>query len=88
MTETIQKVAEEHSVDEMQKRDGETSMAVGLFIFALGVPVTFATIYALNEETNHAAIVNFVCGMTLLLIGGAATAYGWKLFHAAHKKKD
>ena len=89
MTQTIEKVAETHTVDEMQKRDGETSMAVGLFILALGVPVSFATLLVDRSTTlgQHGAIVNAICGLVLLLIGGSAAGYGWILYQRAHNYK-
>lgn len=85
MGETIQKVTEEHSVNEMEKRDGETAIAVGLFIFALGVPVLIGTLFALDNPRG--AIVNTICGLVLLLIGGAAIGYGWLTYRGAHTKK-
>ena len=75
MTESIEKVEERHTEGEMQTRDGETSIAVGLFLVALAIPVLIATIWAL--ENFRGAVVNFVCGLVLLLIGGGATLYGW-----------
>ena len=83
MTQTIEKVEEHHSKTEMLKRDGETSMAVGLFVFALGLPVLIGTVWALDN--HRAAIVNAICGAVLLVIGGAATAYGWMLYSRAKK---
>ncbi|MCC6486859.1 MAG: hypothetical protein IT364_05105 [Candidatus Hydrogenedentes bacterium] len=81
MTKTIEKTAEEHSAAEMMKRDGETYMAVGLFILALSIPVLIGTIWALDRP--HAAVVNATCGAALAVVGGGAIAYGWKLFKRA-----
>lgn len=86
MTQTIEKVEEHHSKAEMIKRDGETSMAVGLFVFAVGLPVLIATIWALDN--HRAAIVNAICGVVLLLVGGGATLYGWTLFSRAKKMEN
>lgn len=62
----------------MKKRDGETNIAVGLFLFALGIPVLLGT---LGIEGNfRAATVNAVCGFALLLVGGGWVAYGWRQF--------
>ena len=81
MTKSIEKTAEEVSATEMMKRDGETYMAVGLFIVALAIPVLIGTYWAM--ERPHAAVVNAVCGATLAVVGGGAVAYGWKLFKRA-----
>ena len=81
MTETIEKVEPHHTKNEMIKRDGETGLAVGLFVLALAIPVLIGTLYGL--ETPRAALVNFVCGLVLLAIGGGATFYGWSLLKRA-----
>ncbi len=86
MTETIEKVEPKHSKNDMLKRDGETGMAVGLFVLAIGLPVFIGTFFAL--ETPRAAIVNAICGLVLLGIGGAATGYGWILFKRARKNEE
>ena len=83
MSETIHKEEPRHTKNEMLERDGETGMAVGLFVLALGLPVMLGTLWAL--ETPRAAVVNFVCGLILTLIGLAATAHGWRLFKRARK---
>lgn len=81
MSKTIEKVEPRHTENEMLKRDGETSMAVGLFVLAVGVPVLIGTIWAL--ENPRAAVVNAICGLVLLGIGGGATWYGWGLYKRA-----
>lgn len=86
MTQTIEKVEERHTKNDMLKRDGETSMAVGLFIFALGLPVLLGTLWELDKP--RAAVVNAVCGLVLVLIGGGATGYGWRLFKRAKKNDE
>ncbi len=59
----------------MEKRDGETYIALGLFIVAVGIPVIAGTYWA--YQTNvRAAVVNLVCSICLLLIGGGAIGYG------------
>jgi hypothetical protein len=78
MPSTIDKKAERHTVAELMKRDGETYMAVGLFIIALAIPVLIGTLWA--TERPHAALVNLVAGAILGIIGGCALFYGWKLF--------
>lgn len=85
MPETIEKTTEEHSAREMMKRDGETYMAVGLFIVALAIPVLIGTLWAWESRRN-AAIVNLGCGVTLGAIGVVATYYGWKLFQRSKPK--
>ncbi len=78
MPEAIKKTAEKFTASEMGQRDGETSIAVGLFLMALGAPVLLATIWALDKPS--AAVVNALCGAALLLIGAGAVAYGlWEL---------
>ncbi len=83
MSEAIDKVSEERPVKDMRKRDGETNIVVGLFLFALGIPVLLGTFGAL--ERPHAAFVNAVCGIVLLLIGAVVTVYGWWGFRNAIK---
>lgn len=78
MTETIEKVEERHTKQEMTKRDGETGMGVGLFVFALSIPVIIGTFYGLDNP--RAATVNCICGIALFLIGAGAIAYGWMLY--------
>lgn len=63
------------TANETLKRDSETNVAVGLFLFALGIPVLIGTLWAL--ERPRAAVVNAICGGVLLLIGGCVIAYGW-----------
>ena len=81
MSKTIDKVEPRHTDNEMLKRDGETSMAVGLFVLAIGLPVLIGTIWALDNP--RAAVVNAICGVVLLAIGAGATWYGWGLFKRA-----
>lgn len=85
MSKTIEKVAARHSDNDMLKRDGETSMAVGLFVFAVGLPVVIGTLWALDNP--RAAVVNAVCGLVLLAIGGGATWYGWGQYKSAVKNE-
>ena len=60
---------------EMEKRDGETYCALGYVIVAVGVPVAAGTYFA--AQTNmKAAIVNAVCSLALLAIGGISILYG------------
>jgi len=84
MPETIEKVAERHTANEMMKRDGETYMAVGAFILALAIPVLLGTYWAMSRP--RAAIVNAVCGGVLALIGIGALAYGRRIFRQSKKK--
>ncbi|GMV92228.1 MAG: hypothetical protein AMXMBFR82_20060 [Candidatus Hydrogenedentota bacterium] len=77
MTSTIDKKVERHTVKEMMKRDGETYMAVGLFVIAIAIPVLIATLWAVR---SHAAVVNVIAGLILLGVGGSALFYGWILF--------
>lgn len=62
----------------MEKRDGETYIALGIFVAAIGLPVMVGTYWA--YQTNvRAAVVNAVCGIVLSLIGAASMGYGWIL---------
>ena len=62
----------------MEKRDGETYVALGLFIVAVGIPVMAGTYFAAQTNTR-AAVVNVVCAIVLLLIGFVAIGYGRRL---------
>ncbi len=69
----------------MEKRDGETYIALGLFIVAVALPVMAGTYWA--AQTNiRAAVVNVVCSGVLLLIGVAAIVYG-RVLLARNKKR-
>jgi len=70
----------------MEKRDGETYIALGLFIVAVGTPVVAGTYWA--AQTNiRAAIVNIVCAAGLLAIGFASIIYG-RVLLARNKRRD
>ena len=70
----------------MEKRDGETYVALGLFIVAVGVPVLAGTYFA--AQTNvRAATVNVVCAVVLLMIGFGAIGYG-RLLLSRNKGRD
>ncbi len=70
----------------MEKRDGETYVALGLFIVAVGVPVLAGTYFA--AQTNvRAATVNVVCAIVLLMIGLGSVAYG-RLLLSRNKGRD
>lgn len=86
MSQAIDKdVREKTSDNDMDKRDGETNIAVGLFLFVLGIPVLLGTFWALDRP--HAAFVNAVCGGVLLLLGACVVFHGWRGFRKATKKK-
>jgi hypothetical protein len=70
----------------MEKRDGETYVALGIFIVAVGLPVAAGTYWAAKSDVS-AAVVNIVCACVLLLIGFAAITYG-RLLLARNKKRD
>lgn len=84
MSQTIDKVTERHTANEIKKRDGETYIAVGLFLVALGIPVMVATYWALSHP--RAAVVNIICGVALFAVGMGGIVYGWRLFRQAVKK--
>ena len=83
MPQTIDKVTERHTAREMMKRDGETYIAVGLFLLALGIPVLIGTYWALSRP--RAAVVNALCGGVLGLIGLGTIAYGRLIYRRATK---
>jgi hypothetical protein len=64
----------------MEKRDGETYIALGIFIVALGLPVLAGTYWA-AQTSVRGAVVNAVCGVVLILIGAASMGYGWLLLN-------
>jgi hypothetical protein len=69
----------------LEKRDGETYIALGLFIVAVGLPVMAGTYWA--YQTNvRAAVVNVVCAGVLLLIGVASIVYG-RVLLARNKRR-
>lgn len=70
----------------MEKRDGETYIALGLFIVAVGLPVMAGTYFAAQTNTR-AAVVNVVCATVLLLIGFGAIIYG-RLLLGRNKGRD
>lgn len=84
MTETINKTEKKVSELETLKRDSETNMAVGLFLFVLSLPVLLGTFWALDRP--RAAVVNAVCGGVLFLIGAGVIFYGWLGVRKAAKK--
>ena len=69
----------------MEKRDGETYIALGLFIVAVGLPVLAGTYWAAKTDVR-AAVVNVVCAGVLLLIGVAAITYG-RVLLSRNKKR-
>lgn len=70
----------------MEQRDGETYIALGLFIVAIGLPVVAGTYWA-YQSNIRAAIVNIICAAVLLLIGFSAITYG-RVLLARNKKRS
>ncbi|HNR32606.1 MAG TPA: hypothetical protein PKI11_17080 [Candidatus Hydrogenedentes bacterium] len=75
---------DKYEPETFHRRDAETYIAIGIFIAAIGVPVMVGTIWALDRP--HAALINFICGLVLTLLGAASIAYGW-LWHRRNKKQ-
>jgi len=75
---------EEHF--DIQKRDGETYFAIGLYIFVIGLPVVGGTYFSLWNP--HAAVVNFIAGMTLVGGGVLGMYYGRLLQRRSADKKQ
>jgi hypothetical protein len=69
----------------LEKRDGETYIALGLFIVAVGLPVVAGTYWAYQVNVR-AAVVNVVCAGVLLLIGVASIVYG-RVLLARNKRR-
>jgi len=61
----------------LEHRDAELYIALCLFLTALGLPVTFGTVFTLQRGNYRAAIVNLICGLVLDAIGIVWMAYGW-----------
>ncbi len=58
---------------EHTRRDAETQILLGGFIFILGVPVLIGTWWA---ESTASRLVNVAAGLVLLVIGAAFLMYG------------
>lgn len=78
------KLGEMHRIDadrntgvSLEHRDAELYIALGLFLTALGLPVTFGTFFTMQGGDYRAAIVNLICGLVLDLIGIVWMGYGW-----------
>lgn len=70
----------------MEKRDGETYVALGIFIVTVGIPVAAGTYWAAQSDVS-AAMVNIVCACVLLLIGFGAIGYG-RILLARNKRRE
>lgn len=84
-------MSDNKSVDKQQKpaisqerRDAEIYVAIGIFVVAVGLPVLIGTIWATSRPS--AAVINFVCGVVLLLVGISSMAYGWMLLKKERAK--
>lgn len=73
------------TAERMEKRDGELYRVLGLFIGLVGLPVLIGTYWA-AQTNKHAAIVNAVCGATLVLIAAASFVYG-QIILARNKRR-
>lgn len=62
--------------DQHQKRDGETLIALGLFLAVLGVPVILGIFW---EPPGFVRWVSAVCGLALMGIGAAFIVKGRSL---------
>jgi hypothetical protein len=70
----------------MEKRDGETYIALGIFIVSVGLPVAVGTYWAAKSDVS-AAVVNIICAVVLLVIGFAAIGFG-RLLLARNKRRE
>lgn len=62
---------------EHTRRDAETQMLLGAFVFILGLPVLVGVFF---EEETPARIVSIVSGLALVGIGAAFFLYGRRWF--------
>ncbi len=59
---------------EHTRRDAETAIMLGGFIFVVSIPVLIGTFYATQ---SHAQIVNLLAGLVLCGIGATISFWGW-----------
>ncbi len=64
---------------QLEHRDAELYIALGIFVTALGIPVIFGTYYTLQSGDYKPAVVNFICGVVMTGIGIASILYGWAM---------
>ncbi|HOK10057.1 MAG TPA: hypothetical protein PLT82_10910 [Candidatus Hydrogenedens sp.] len=79
-----QQRSEMHRIDDVRntgvqlaRRDAELYIALGIFIVALGLPVIFGTVFTLQSGDIRPAVVNFICGLVMTLIGVGSIFYGF-----------
>jgi hypothetical protein len=63
-------------VKEHWKRDSESFLMLGSFLFILAFIVLLATI---PQESGHARVINFCAGLLLAGIGVSMASWGWVL---------
>jgi hypothetical protein len=66
----------EELVREHAKRDSESFLLLGSFLFLLAFIVLLATI---PQESGHARVINFCAGLVLSGIGLSMASWGWVL---------
>ncbi len=83
---STQQRGEMHRIDnernkgvQLEHRDAELYIALGIFIVALGLPVILGTFYTLQAGSYRPAVVNFICGLVMTGIGIASILYGWAM---------
>ncbi len=64
---------------QLEHRDAELYIVLGIFVVALGLPVILGTYYTLQGGDYRAAVVNFICGIVMTGIGLASILYGWAM---------
>jgi len=62
---------------QLEHRDAELYIAIGIFIVALGLPVIFGTYFTYQVGDYRPAVVNLICGVIMTAIGVASIVYGW-----------
>lgn len=74
MNEEKQDISPTQPVGEHTRRDAETALLLGGFVFIMSIPVLIGTFFA---QQTHAQIVNFIAGIVLLGVGAGIAAWGW-----------
>lgn len=81
-----QERGEMHRIDDernkgvqLEHRDAELYIVMGIFVVALGLPVILGTYYSMQADNIRPAIVNFICGVVMTGIGIASILYGWAM---------
>ncbi|MGC8737274.1 MAG: hypothetical protein ACP5UA_01360 [Candidatus Hydrogenedens sp.] len=64
---------------QLEHRDAELYIVMGIFVVALGLPVILGTYFSMQASNYRPAVVNFICGVVMTGIGIASILYGWAM---------